>query len=182
LFRPCPSSGPGNKLDVVADLFCEIFSFAKFLFGLEPKLFIPSYRPVVFFPDFPGAVSDSIFVGLCHSAGSLFQLLCQGQYALNCFRISHPPRKVAVLIGLLEKAGDRLLLIHCTLSIILDDGDLNLFNGLEGLKLVSVPGTGGHICKLFAENPHWRERLTDLSRLYADALNVAMKRGGGTDD
>src|SRR5882757_3370790 len=106
----------------------------------------------------------------------------QGQYALNCFRISHPPRKVAVLIGLLEKAGDRLLLIHCTLSIILDDGDLNLFNGSEGLTLVPAPGTKGHICKLFAENPHWRERLTDLSRLYADALNVAMKRGGGTDD
>jgi hypothetical protein len=163
------------------DFLCEIFSFAKFPFGLEPKLFIPSYRPVVFFPDFPGAFSDFIFVRLCHSAGSLFQLLCQRQYALNCFQIAHPPRKVAVLIGLLEKAGDRLLLIHCTLSIKLDDGDLNLFNGLEGLKLVLRQELEG-ICELFAENPHWRERLTDLSRLYADALNVAMERGGGTDD
>src|ERR1700676_3513041 len=52
------------------------------------------------------------------------------------------------------------LLIHRTLSIKLDDGDLNLFSGLEGLKLALAPGAGGHICELFAENPHWRERLT----------------------
>jgi hypothetical protein len=58
---------------------------------------------------------------------------------------------------------------------------LNLFNGLEGLKLVLRQELEG-ICEFFAENPHWRERLTDLSRLYADALNVAMERGGGTDD
>ena len=45
-----------------------------------------------------------------------------------------------------------------------------------------APGTGGHICELFTENPHWRKRITELSRLYADALNVAMERGGGTDD
>jgi hypothetical protein len=33
--------------------FCQIFSFGKFPFGLEPKLFVSSYRTVVFFPDFP---------------------------------------------------------------------------------------------------------------------------------
>ena len=179
---PPRPGGQGNKLDVVADFFCEIFSFTKFAFGLEPKLFISSYRAVVFFPDFPGALSDFFFVGFCQSAGCLFQLHCQGQYALNRFPIAYPPREVAVLIGLLEKAGDRLLLIHRTLSIKLDDGDLNLFNGLEGLKLVLAPGTGGHICELFAENPHWRKRLTELSRLYTDALDVAMERRGGTDD
>jgi hypothetical protein len=37
---------------------------------------------------------------------------------------------------------------------------LNLFSGLDGLKLALAPGAGGHICELFAENPHWRERLT----------------------
>jgi hypothetical protein len=49
-------------------------------------------------------------------------------------------------------------------------------------KLVVASGTGGHICELFAENPHWRKRITELSRLCTDALNVAMERGGGTDD
>jgi len=49
---PPRPGGQGNKLDVVADFFCEIFSFTKFAFGLEPKLFISSYRAVVFFPDF----------------------------------------------------------------------------------------------------------------------------------
>src|SRR5467141_3234443 len=130
----------------------------------------------------PGALSDFFFVGFCQSAGSLFQLRCQGQYTLNRFPIAYPPRELAVLVGLLEKAGDRLLLIHRTLSIKLDDGALNLFNGLEGLKLILAPGTRGHICELFAESPHWRERLTELSRLYADALDVAMERSGDTDD
>jgi hypothetical protein len=85
---------------------------------------------------------------------------CQGQYAPDRFPIAYPPREVAVFFCLLEKAGDRLLLIHRTLSIKLDDGDLNLFSGLDGLKLALAPGAGGHICELFAENPHWRERLT----------------------
>jgi hypothetical protein len=49
-------------------------------------------------------------------------------------------------------------------------------------KLVVAPGTGAHICEFFAENPHWRKRITELSSLYTDALNVAMERGGGTDD
>jgi hypothetical protein len=71
-----------------------------------------------------------IFVEFCQSAGSLFQLRCQGQYALDRFPIAYPPREVAVFFCLLEKAGDRLLLIHRTLSIKLDDGDLNLFSGL----------------------------------------------------
>ena len=101
-----------------------------------------------------------IFVEFCQSAGSLFQLRCQGQYALDRFPIAYPPREVAVFFCLLEKAGDRLLLIHRTLSIKLYDGDLNLFSGLDGLKLALAPGAGGHICELFAENPHWRERLT----------------------
>jgi hypothetical protein len=90
------TGGQGNKLDVVADFFCGILSFTKFAFGLEPKLFISSYRAVVFFPDFPGALSDFFFVGLCQSSGSLFQLRCQGQYALDRFPIAYPPREVAV--------------------------------------------------------------------------------------
>ena len=158
--RFVPFASSANKLDVVADFVCEIFSFAKFPFGLEPKLFIPSNWPVVLFPDFPGALSDFFFVEFCQSAGSLFQLRCQGQYAPDRFPIAYPPREVAVFFCLLEKAGDRLLLIHRTLSIKLDDGDLNLFSGLDGLKLALAPGAGGHICELFAENPHWRERLT----------------------
>ena len=68
------------------------------------------------------------------------------------------------------------------LSIKLDDGDLNLFNGLEGLKLVLAPGIRRRIRELSAENPHWRERFTELSRLFTDAHNVAIERGGGTDD
>jgi hypothetical protein len=58
-----------QKLVVVAGFFCEVFGFPKFSFGLEPKLFISSGWPVVFFPDFPGALSDFILVGPCQSAG-----------------------------------------------------------------------------------------------------------------
>jgi hypothetical protein len=173
------SGGPGNKLDVVADFVCEIFSFAKFPFGLEPKLFIPSYRPVVFFPDFPGAFSDFIFVGLCHSAVFAVSAPLSGPICAELFP-NLPPTAQSRGTYWPSREGGRPSASdpHCTLSIILDDGDLNLFNGL-----VLAPGTGGHICELFAENPHWRERLTDLSRLYADALNVAMEGGGGgTDD
>ena len=93
------SGGPGNKLGVVADFVCEIFSFAEFPFGLEPKLFIPSNWPVVFFPDFPGALSDFFFIGFCQIAGSLFQLRCQGQYAPDRFPIAYPPREVAVFLA-----------------------------------------------------------------------------------
>jgi hypothetical protein len=97
--RFVPFASSANKLDVVADFVCEIFSFAKFPFGLEPKLFIPSNWPVVLFPDFPGALSDFFFVEFCQSPGSLFQLRCQGQYALDRFPIAYPPREVAVFLA-----------------------------------------------------------------------------------
>ena len=45
-----------------------------------------------------------------------------------------------------------------------------------------APGIRRRIHKLFAENPHWRERRTELSRLYTDVPNAAIERGGGTDD
>jgi hypothetical protein len=94
--RFVPFASSANKLDVVADFVCEIFSFAKFPFGLEPKLSIPSNWPVVLFP---GALSDFFFVEFCQSAGSLFQLRCQGQYALDRFPIAYPPREVAVFLA-----------------------------------------------------------------------------------
>src|SRR5229473_3028932 len=97
--------------------FCQIFSFAKFTFGLEPKLKIPSYRPVVFLPDFPGTFPNFFFVGLSQSAGSLFQLLRQSQDAMHGFSVAHPSREVAVLVGLLYEAGDEMLLIHSALHL-----------------------------------------------------------------
>ena len=45
-----------------------------------------------------------------------------------------------------------------------------------------APGIRRRIHKLFAENPHWRERRTELSRLYTDVPNAAIERGSGTDD
>ena len=45
-----------------------------------------------------------------------------------------------------------------------------------------APGIRRRIHKLFAETPHWRERRTELSRLYTDVPNAAIERGGGTDD
>src|SRR5713101_8231117 len=98
--------------------FCQNFSFAKFTFGLEPKLYIPSYRPDDFFPDFPG---------LSQSAGSLFQLLRQSQDAMHGFSVAHPSREVAVLVGLLYEAGDGMLLIHSALHLELDDGAAKIF-------------------------------------------------------
>jgi hypothetical protein len=54
-----------NKLHIVGSFFCEFVSFPKLPLSLEPKLYIPSDGLVVFFPDFPGALSDLFFVGLC---------------------------------------------------------------------------------------------------------------------
>jgi hypothetical protein len=150
--RFVPFASSANKLDVVADFVCEIFSFAKFPFGLEPKLFIPSNWPVVLFPDFPGALSDFSSLSFAKARALCFSSAVRAN--------NLPTAQSRGIFGLLEKAGDRLLRIRRTLFIKLDDGDLNLFSGLEGLKLALAPGTGGHICELFAENPHWRERLT----------------------
>jgi hypothetical protein len=41
-----------------------------------------------------------IFVEFCQSAGSLFQLRCQGQYALDRFPIAYPPREVAYFFSI----------------------------------------------------------------------------------
>jgi hypothetical protein len=59
---------------VVTDCYCEFFRFPKLSFGLKPELGISSNRPTVFFPDFAGAIPDFVFVRLCKSKGSLFQL------------------------------------------------------------------------------------------------------------
>jgi hypothetical protein len=106
------------SLDVFAGFLCENFSFLKFPFRLEPELFIPSGRSAIFFPDFSGALSDSPLVGPRQGAGPVFQFFRQCQYALSCFPVANPPREVAVLIGLHEKAADDLLLIHCALHLI----------------------------------------------------------------
>jgi hypothetical protein len=105
------------SLDVFAGFLCEIFGFPKFLFRLEPELFIPSGWFAIFFPDFSGALSDSPLVGPRQGAGSVFQFFRQCQYALSCFPVANPPREVAVLIGFHEKAGDNLLSIHCALHL-----------------------------------------------------------------
>ena len=80
---------------------CEFFSFAKFSLGPVPELFIPYHRPVVFVPDLPGPLSDLVFVGLCQRTGSLLKFSHQLQYMLDRFPVTHSPREVAVLIGLL---------------------------------------------------------------------------------
>jgi hypothetical protein len=41
----------------------ELLTVAKFPFGLEPELYLSPYRSVVFFPDFPGALPNFLFVG-----------------------------------------------------------------------------------------------------------------------
>src|SRR3982074_1132297 len=110
------------QLNILAASFCEILSFPKFTFSLEPKLLIPSGWAAIFFPDFPGAISDFSFLRLRHSAGSLFQFVSQGQYAADRFVVADPLRESAVLIGLGEKMADDLLLIHCALHLKYDDG------------------------------------------------------------
>ena len=78
---------------------------------MQPELHIPPRRSVVFFPDFPGAHPNFLFVGLSESAGSLFQFFHQSQDTLHGFPIANPPREITVLVGLLYEAGDEMLLI-----------------------------------------------------------------------
>jgi hypothetical protein len=87
--------------------FCQIFSFVKFTFGLEPEFYIPSYRPVVFFLDFPGALPNFHFVGLSQSAGSLSQLLRQSQYVLHRFPIATHRAKLRYLLAFSTKLATR---------------------------------------------------------------------------
>ena len=106
------NSSSSENVRTLLGFFCKIFSFAKFPFGLKPELHIPSHRFVVFFPDFPGALPNFLFVGLSQSAGSLFQFFHQGQDTLHGFPIANLPREITVLVGLLYEAGDEMLLIH----------------------------------------------------------------------
>jgi hypothetical protein len=48
-------------------VYCESLGFAKFRFGLIPKLLISPGGSAIFFPDFPGAYSDVIFFGFRQS-------------------------------------------------------------------------------------------------------------------
>jgi len=91
---------------------------------------IPSGWAAIFFPDFPGAISDFSFLRLRHSAGSLFQFVSQGQYAADRFVVADPLRELAVLIGLGEKMADDLLLIHGALHLKQDDGAAKLFKSV----------------------------------------------------
>jgi hypothetical protein len=102
---------------MVAGSFRKILGFPKFTFSLEPKLFIPSRWAAIFFPDFPGAISDFSFLRLCHRAGSLFQFVSQGQDAADRFVVADPLRELAILIGRREKMVDDLLRIHGALHL-----------------------------------------------------------------
>ena len=157
--RFVPFASSANKLDVVADFVCEIFSFAKFPFGLEPKLFIlPTGRlfssqiSLARFRIF-SSLSFAKARALCFSSAvraNMHWTVSRSPTHRAKSRYFWPSRK-----GGRPSASDPPYTLHQ-----LDDGDLNLFSGLEGLKLALAPGAGGHICDLFAENPHWRERLT----------------------
>ena len=157
--RFVPFASSANKLDVVADFVCEIFSFAKFPFGLEPKLFIlPTGRlfssqiSLARFRIF-SSLSFAKARALCFSSAvraNMHWTVSRSPTHRAKSRYFWPSRE-----GGRPSASDPPDTLHQ-----LDDGDLNLFSGLEGLKLALAPGAGGHICDLFAENPHWRERLT----------------------
>jgi hypothetical protein len=105
------------KLNILAGSFREILGVPKLTFSLEPELFIPSGWPAIFFPDFPGAISDFGFLRLCQIAGSLFQFVGQGQYAADRFVVADPLRELAILIGRREKMVDDLLRIHGALHL-----------------------------------------------------------------
>jgi hypothetical protein len=72
------NSSSSENVRTLLGFFCKIFSFAKFPFGLKPELHIPSHRFVVFFPDFPGALPNFLFVGLSQSAGFAVSVLPPG--------------------------------------------------------------------------------------------------------
>jgi hypothetical protein len=57
-----------------------------------------------------------------------------------------------------------------------------MFIGTGEIKLLVAPGIRRSIRELSAENAHWRERYTELSRLYTNVLHAAIERSGGTDD
>jgi hypothetical protein len=87
----------GSGLRTFVGFFCEILGFLKFPFGSQPKLFITTHRSAVFFPDFPGALSNSTFAGSCQGAGSLFQFFRQQRYISGRLPIANPPREFAIL-------------------------------------------------------------------------------------
>jgi hypothetical protein len=103
------------------------------------KTLHPFRRADCFLPRFRGRAFGSFFVGPCQSAGSLFQFFRQSQYALDRFPIGYPPREIAVLIGLREKPGDDLFLIHCALHLKQDDGAAKSFKCLlsDGEQLLT---------------------------------------------
>jgi hypothetical protein len=92
--------------------FREIFRFPKLPFCLKPKLFISTIWSAVLFPDLPSAPPNSIFTGLCQSAGSTLQFFHERQYALYRFPIAYPATEVAVLVRLCENAGNKPFPIH----------------------------------------------------------------------
>jgi hypothetical protein len=93
-------------------VYCEILSFAKFPFGLIPKLLISPGGSAIFFPDFPGAYSDVIFFGFRQSKRPHLQFFRQFQYPLGRFPVVNHPREAAVLFGLSENAGDKAFPVH----------------------------------------------------------------------
>ena len=95
------------------DSLGQFLGLSEFPFGLEPELFIPSEGTTIFFPDFPRANSDLIFVGCCQCSGATLEFFGIGRDALRRFIIADPPRQVAVPMSLRNKVGDYEPLIHC---------------------------------------------------------------------
>jgi hypothetical protein len=93
-------------------VYCESLGFAKFRFGLIPKLLISPGGSAIFFPDFPGAYSDVIFFGFRQSKRPHLQFFRQFQYPLGRFPVVNHPREAAVLFGLSENAGDEAFPVH----------------------------------------------------------------------
>ena len=107
-----PRGAEEPRLIVVSDFLGERFSLTKFPLGREPKLNISSGWSAVFFPDFTRPFADLIFVRTGQSTRSLFQFDSQGNNALYRLPIANPPRKVAILGGLGNKARYHIFLIH----------------------------------------------------------------------
>jgi hypothetical protein len=105
------------KLNILAGSFREILGFPKLTFSLELELLIPAGWAAIFFPDFPGAISDFGFLRLRHRAGSLFQFVSQGQYAADRFVVADPLCELTILIGRREKMVDDRLRIHGALHL-----------------------------------------------------------------
>jgi hypothetical protein len=153
-------------------VYCEILSFAKFPFGLIPKLLISPGGSAIFFPDFPGAYSDVIFFGFRQSKRPHLQFFRQFQYPLGRFPVVNHPREAAVLFGLSENAGDEAFPVH---------GGPPQIRG-PGVENGSMPLTTFAQCYPFGATKHRSSGLLDgtplaclnVNKLFIDLFRRAM--------